>query len=324
MILIVVEHAEGAARKSAFELISVGRALAEASGAPLAALVMGAASEAIAAELAGFLTDVYAVSDARLDPPRTDTVTRAVAHAVTTLGAKVVLVPGSRAGLAYGPRVAVRAGGAYLENVTTLAFEGDALVAKRPTHLSRFNATVSVSVSVEPTVVSVSLGAAPVAPAGAGSGTVHALEVPFEAADERLEVSPRKSAPSRRVALEDAEVVVCGGRGLGSAEAFERHALALADRVGAGVGVTRAVVDAGWRSFDELIGQTGKTVAPKLCLTLGVSGAAHFLSGVNRSGVIVAVNKDADAPIFKASDYGIVGDVLEVVPALVEALPERD
>ena len=322
MILIVVEHAEGAPRKSAFELISVGRALAEESGAPLAALVMGAASEAIAADLAGFVTDVYTVSDTRLDPPRPDTVTRAVTHAVTTLGATVVLVPGSRAGMSYGPRVAVRTGGAYLENVTTLAFEGDALVAQRSTYLSRFNATVSVS--SQPTVVSVSLGAAPVAQAGQASGSVHALEVPFEASDERLEVNQRKSATTQRVALEDAEVVVCGGRGLGSAEAFERHVVDLADRLGGAVGVTRAVVDAGWRSFDELIGQTGKTVVPKLCLTLGVSGAAHFLSGVNRSGVIVAVNKDADAPIFKAADYGIVGDVLEVVPALAEALPKRD
>ena len=320
MILIIVEHAHGAPRKSAFELVSVGRALSDQNGMPLAALVLARASGAIADELAGFVPQVYSLSDARLDPPRADTVTRAVAHAVSMLGVSVVLVPGSRAGLAYGPRVAYRIGGAYLENVTRLALDGETLVAQRPTHLSRFTTTVAVRGA--PTVASISLASAPPAAPREERGSVVALDVPFEAVDDRLEVSPRQSVARRRVALEDAEVVVCGGRGLGSSEAFERHAVGLADRLGAGVGVTRAVVDAGWRSFDELIGQTGRTIAPKLCVTLGASGAPHFMSGMNRAGVIVAVNKDAEAPIFKASDYGIVGDVAEVVPAIEEVLAE--
>ena len=325
MILIVVEHAALVPRKSAYELVSAGRALAEASGAPLAALVAGdAGADAVANALADYVADVHLVSDARLDPPRSETMTRAVAYAVTTLGARIVLLPGSRLGQSYGPRVALRLGGAYLENVGSLAPEGEALVAKRPTYLSRFNANVEVNAPA--IVVSLSLGAAPVAqPAesaqGGAKGRVHALEVPFERGDERLEVTPRPAAARRRVALEDAEIVVCGGRGLGSAEAFERQVVAFADRLGAGVGVTRAVVDEGWRPFDELIGQTGKTVAPKLFVALGISGAAHFVSGMNRSGVIVAVNTDAEAPIFKVSDYGIVGDALEVCPALEEALP---
>ena len=321
MILIVVEHTDDAPRKSAFELVSVGRGLSEQTGTPLAALVVGRDSGAIADEMAGFVPQVYSVSDARLDPPRADTLTRAVAHAVTALDVSVVLVPGSRAGLAYGPRVAYRVGGAYLESVTSLAFEGDTLVGKRPTHLSRFTTTVAVHGVA--TVVSVNLASAPAAGPNEGKGSVTVLDVPFEAVDERLAVNPRQSVEKQRVALEEAEVVVCGGRGLGSSEAFERHAVGFADRLGAGVGVTRAVVDAGWRSFDELIGQTGRTIAPKLCVTLGVSGAAHFISGMNRSGVIVAVNTDAEAPIFKASDYGIVGDVAEVVPAIEEALAER-
>ena len=322
MILIVVEHAHGAPRKSAYELVGVGRALAEASGRPLAALVLGPEGDVVATEMADFVADVHVVRDARLDPPRAETVTRAVAHAVHALSASVVLVPASRAGLSYGPRVALRSGGALLEDVSSVAFEDDTLVATRVTYLSRVEATVAASAT--PVVVSVKLGAAPVAVRAGTRGSVHALEVPFAAGDERLEVTERGSRARGRVALEEADVVVCGGRGFGSAAVFEQHVVALADRLGAGVGATRAVVDAGWRPYGEQIGQTGTTVAPKLYLALAVSGAVQHLSGMNRSGVIVVVNKDADAPIFKVSDYGIVGDVLEVVPALQEALAERD
>ncbi len=322
MILIVVEHAHGAPRKSAFELVGVGRALAAASGRPLAALVLGRDGDAVANELTGFVADVHVVRDARLDPPRVETVTRAVAHAASALGASVVLVPASRAGLSYGPRVALRSGGALLEDVTSVAFEGDTVVATRLTYLSRVNATVVASAT--PVVVSVKLGAAAVAPLADTRGSVHELAVPFEADDERLEVVERQRLVKGRVALEEADVVVCGGRGFGSSAAFEQHVVALADALAAGVGATRAVVDAGWRPYGEQIGQTGKTVAPKLYLALAVSGAVQHLSGMNRAGVIVAVNKDADAPIFKVSDYGIVGDVLEVVPALQRALAGPD
>ena len=322
MILLVVEHANGGPRKSAFELVSIGRSLAAASGRPLAALVLAAAGERIADELAGFVPDVVHVRDGRLEPPRAETWTRAVATAASQFGADVVLVPGSRAGLSYGPRLALRLGGAYLEGASGVAIEGDAVVATRPSHLARFSATVAAAAT--PVVVSVSPGAAAVAGPSGTHGRVHALDVPFEPADTRLEVNPQPTASRRRVALEDADIVVCGGAGVGSAEAFESNVVGLADRLGAGVGVTRAVVDAGWRPFEDLIGQTGKTVAPKLFLALAVSGAGHFLVGIKRSRVVVAVNKDASAPIFRASDYGIVGDVHEVAPALVQALARLD
>ena len=124
--------------------------------------------------------------------------------------------------------------------------------------------------------------------------------------------------------MEDADVVVAGGRGLGSAEGFAALVEPLADQLSAGVASTRAVVDAGWRTYAEQVGQTGKTVAPKLYLALGVSGAVQHLSGMNRSTIVAAINKDADAPIFKVADYGIVGDVHAVVPALRAALKELE
>ncbi len=322
MILIVAEHAHGAARKSAFELVAAGRTLAAATGAPLAALVIGADASSVATELAGFVPDVHVVADPALEPMRSEMTTRAVVHAAEALGARVVLVPGSRSGQSYGPRVAMRLGGAYLEDVTDVSFEGSAVVAQRPTYLARVSAAVRTE--AERVVVSVKLGAIAVAPLADTTGEVHRLDVPFSDDDRRLEPGPRQAAAKGRVALEEADVVVCGGRGFGSSEAFERHVVGLADRLGAGVGATRAVVDAGWRPYGEQIGQTGKAVAPSLYLALAVSGAVQHLSGMNRSRVIVAVNKDADAPIFKVADYGIVGDVLEVVPALEEALAGRD
>ncbi len=321
MLLIVIEHAHGAPRKSAFELISLGRELASASGRQLAALVLGAEPDAVAGEVARFVPEVYVVRDARLEPRRAEPWTRAVAHAAQAVEAGVVVVPASRAGLSYAPRVALRLGAAYLEDVSDLGFEGETVVAQRLRYLAR----VSTSVAAAPgaVVVSVKPGAAPVAQAAPTSGNVRALEVPFEPVDERLEVVESQTAAPGVVALEEADVIVCGGRGFGSSETFEEHVVGLAQRLGAGVGATRAVVDAGWRPYGEQIGQTGKTVAPRLYLALAVSGAVQHLSGMNRSRVVVAVNKDADAPIFKVADYGIVGDAREVVPALVEALADQ-
>ena len=321
MILIVIDHADGAPRKSAYELVSLGRALTGDDGS-LTALVAGDAPGAVAQEIARFVPRVLTVSASELAPPRAETMTRAVAHAATTLGAEAVLVGASRFGLSYSPRVAMRLGAPLLEDVTALERDGDGYVAKRLSYLARVTETVAASAPT--VVVSVKPGAAAAADPAASAGEVTELEVPFEPDDVRVGVASRRAATKGRVALEDADVVVAGGRGFGSAETFDDLVVGLADALGAGVGSTRAVVDAGWRPYGEQIGQTGKTVAPRLYLALAVSGAVQHLSGMNRSKVIVAVNKDADAPIFRVADYGIVGDVLEVVPALQEAVAGLD
>lgn len=321
MILIVIEHTAQAPRKSAFELLSAGRALAAASAEPLAAVVFGADTTAVAAAVSAYVDTVHTVQGSELEPFRAEVACRVVTAAATSLGASTVLIPASRAGLSYAPRVALRLGAGYLEDVSALERDGAALVATRTTYLARVATTVRVVSG--PVVASVKLGAYPVAStAAATAGSVVPLRVALEPSDLRLEPLAREAAARGRVALEEADVVVCGGRGFGSADAFEAHVVGLADRLGAGVGATRAVVDAGWRPYGEQIGQTGTSVSPKLYLALAVSGAVQHLSGMNRSGVIVAVNKDAEAPIFRVSDYGIVGDVLEVVPALQEALAE--
>ncbi len=324
MILIVVDHVAGNPRRSAFELVTAGRRLSEATGRPLAALVTGSDEDAghAADAVSGFVPQVFRVAASALAAGGHEARTRAITEVAGAEDADVVLMAASRSGQAVAPRVAQRLRGALLEDVSDLRVEGDALVAERLTYLSRALATVRAATT--PVVVSVKPSAFPVAEQAATAGTVVDRSVSFGPADTAASTSPRERAARGSVALEEADVVVCGGRGLGDAEAFDRHVVGLADDLRGAVASTRAVVDAGWRPYAEQVGQTGKSVAPKLYVALAVSGAVQHLSGMNRSGVVVAVNKDPDAPIFKVADYGIVGDVREVVPALRTALAALD
>ncbi len=324
MLLIVLDHSAGVPRRAAFELVSAGRHLADALGVPLAGLVLGDGpdGDAAAAALAGFVPTLYRVADPALAQGGHEARTRAVADVAGAKGARAILLTANRSGQAVAPRVALRLGGALLEDVTEVRVEDGAVVAERLTYLSRAIATVRAV--AEPVVVSVKPGAYPVADRAEADGVVESVAVAFEPSDAAATVQPAERAARARVALEEADVVVCGGRGLGDADAFEAHAVGLADDLGGAVAATRAVVDAGWRPYAEQVGQTGKSVAPKLYVGLALSGAVQHLSGMNRSGVIVAVNKDADAPIFKVADYGIVGDVRAVVPALRDALKALD
>ncbi len=324
MILIVVDHAAGTPRRTAFELVSAGRRLSDAMGLPLAALVTGTEGDAsdAATAMGGFVPKVVRVAADALATGGHEPRARAIVDVARSQGATVVLLAASRSGQAVAPRVAQRLGGALLEDVSDLRFEGGSVVADRLTYLSR--ALTTLRATAEPVVVSVKPSAFPVADRAAETGTVEDVTVPFEPNDTRATTTARERAARVRVALEEADVVVCGGRGLGDGEAFERHVVGLADDLEGAVASTRAVVDAGWRPYAEQVGQTGKSVAPKLYVALAVSGAVQHLSGMNRSKVVVAVNKDPDAPIFKVADYGIVGDVREVVPALRTALAALD
>lgn len=316
MVLFVVEHKDGALRKSARELAHAARALAEELGVEPVALVAGHGVDEAARQASGLARTVV-VDDPALEGDRAEALTTAVATAAEALGARAVLVAATRSGLSYSPRVALRLDAPLLEDVTSLRSEGGALLATRFSFLSRVTETVRAEAAV--VVVSVKPNVFPVAEDGAGGG-VERLEVSFPERDARVRVGARSAAKTGRVALDEADVVVTGGRGVGGPEGFTALVEPLADALGAGIGSTRAAVDAGWRPYSEQVGQTGKTVAPGLYVALGVSGAVQHLSGMNRAKVIVAVNKDPDAPIFKVSDYGIVGDVREVVPALLSEL----
>ena len=316
MVLIVAEHKEGKLRKSAYELVTAGRSLAESLGTGLEGLIFGGETAA-AAELATLIGVVTAVGDEKLADFRAETATRVVSHVAGEKGATGILIAASRSGQSYSPRVALRLDAPLLEEVTHLEVDGSSVTAKRFSYLSRVTETVRAERT--PVVVTVKPNIFAAAQNGA-QGRVEEVQVPLVEEDLRVAVGERSKAATGRVPLEEASVVVAGGRGLGGSDGFTTMVEPLADVLGAGIGATRAVVDAGWRPYAEQVGQTGKTVAPELYFAVGVSGAVQHLSGMNRSKTVVAINKDADAPIFKVADYGIVGDAKSVVPELVKAI----
>jgi electron transfer flavoprotein alpha subunit len=286
MILFLAEHTNGKLKKSALELVTASQMLASKLGKDVAGIVLGA-DVSVAQELAAY-TNVITVQDAALADTRAETITTVLTTLVKELNATALLVSASRSGLSFSPRVAMRLDAPLLEDVTSLDVQDNQILATRLTYLARVTETVKalnfpVVISVKPNIFPV--------PTSNASGKVETRSIALSDQDQRVKVGEKSSAKTGRVALEEADLVVTGGRGVGS-----------------------------WRPYGEQVGQTGKTVAPKAYFALGVSGAVQHMSGMNRSKYIVAVNKDPDAPIFKVADYGIVGDVNIVVPALIEAL----
>ena len=312
-VLVWVDANAGTPTRAALQAVAAARAVAEASGATVEAV---AAGDEAAEAAAGYAPVVHRVE---LPQDNQESRLRALAAAQGATDASLLVLAATRSGQAVAPRVAVRLGGTLLEDVLSLDASGDGVRAQRLTQLQRVREDVEATAT--PVVATVKIGAFEPAEAS-GAGEVRDLEVAFEPSDARVEVREGAQRGSGRLNLEEAEVVVAGGRGVASQEAFERLVTPLAQRLGGAVGATRAVVDAGWRPYDEQIGQTGKTVAPEVYLALGISGAVQHLSGMNRSRRVVAINRDADAPIFRHCDVGVVGDVEEVVPALLEALGE--
>lgn len=309
MILLVTNVRQGKLKRTALELVTAGRTLGE----DVRALVLGDEPGPASQELAAYVKGVTTVSGSF---GTAEEVAAAVAQHAD--GAEVVLMSADRLGQSAAPRVAVRLEGALLEDVTEVAREGGAVRGKRFSYLSRV--TEWVEAAVEPVVITVKPNALPAAEPLPAPGEVASGQA--QGVDMRKSVGNRTAAQGARLPLEEARVVVAGGRGLGTPERFAQVVEPLAEALGAAVGATRAVVDAGWRPYAEQVGQTGKTVAPELYIALGISGAVQHLSGMNRSKVIVAVNKDADAPIFKVADYGIVADVESVGPAIVAAVKD--
>ncbi|WP_420597379.1 electron transfer flavoprotein subunit alpha/FixB family protein [Deinococcus sp.] len=313
MILILAEYADGKLAKSTLEMVTAARDTGR--DGPITLLVLGQNVAAIASEAAAVADQVLVADRAELAAYNAELWAAAVAQIATEGEASTVIIGGSRSGREYAPRVAVKLDAPYLEDVISLSASGAGLQAQRYTYLARVTETVEAEGPV--IVVTAKPGSFAAAAPAAQPGEQY--DVDLELPTSRVTITGKSVEKSSRVALAEAEVIVTGGRGVGNAENFGKFVEPLADNLGAGVGATRAVVDAGWRPYAEQVGQTGKTVQPKAYIALGVSGAVQHLSGMGKSKFIVAINKDAEAPIFKVADYGIVGDVNEIVPALIEA-----
>ncbi|HYK97343.1 MAG TPA: electron transfer flavoprotein subunit alpha/FixB family protein [Candidatus Acidoferrales bacterium] len=239
----------------------------------------------------------------------------AVADKAKSSGAQLVLLGATLNGRDLGARTAAKLGWAYAADCTDVAVKGDAIEVRRPMYAGKIRATVKVPA---PAVVSIRPGAWTL-PADAAAPSVS--EIAAGAESDRLSFDRFQAAAGGgdRVTLAEARAIVSGGRGLKGPENW-KMVEALADALGAATGASRAVTDAGWRPNEEQVGQTGKTVTPDLYVALGISGAIQHLAGMTSSKVIVAVNKDPDADIFKIADYGVVGDLFEFVPAFTEAV----
>ena len=313
MILIVAEHSAGRLVKATLEMVSAARTSGREG--PVTLLVLGQDVAGAATEAARYAEQVLVGDSAALAEYNAETWAAAAAQIAREGEASTVIIGGSRSGREYAPRVAVKLDAPYLEDAISLKAEGDALLAQRYTYLARVTETVSAAGPV--VVVTAKPGSFLPAEPLAAAGEQYDIDLDLPAV--RVTITGRTAEKTSRVALTEADVIVTGGRGVGNPDNFSIYVEGLADSIGAGVGATRAVVDAGWRPYAEQVGQTGKTVQPKAYIALGVSGAVQHLSGMGKSKFIVAINKDAEAPIFKVADYGIVGDVNEIVPALIAA-----
>ena len=314
MILIVAEHANGKLSKSTCEMVTCARQV-NLEG-PVTLLVLGSSVAAVAGEAARIADQVLVADSGELAQYDAEIWSAAVAQIAIEGEARLVLISGSRGGREYSPRVAVKLDAPLLEDVISLRAADGTLLAERYTYLARVTEKLEARAPVA--VATVKAGA--FAAAAAGSNAAEQFDVDLTLPPRRLQVTGKSSEKTERVGLAEADIVVAGGRGVGSPEGFATLVEGLADPLGAAVGATRAIVDAGWRPYSEQVGQTGKTVQPKLYIAIGISGAVQHLSGMNKSQCIVAINKDADAPIFKVADYGIVGDVNQIVPAVIAAL----
>jgi electron transfer flavoprotein alpha subunit len=308
-----VEHSNGKVSKSAYELVSCARQIGREG--PVTALVLGNNVASVAAEISRAVDQVLVADRPELAQYDSELWSAAVAQIAGEGEASTVLIAASRSGRDYSPRVAVRLDAPLLEDVISLKAIDGKIAAEHYTYLARVTEKIEVEGTV---VVTVKPGAfaaaAPVAEAA------EQFDVDLNLPARRLEVTGKTGEKTSRIPLSEAEVVVSGGRGVGSAENFNKLVEGLADQIGAAVGATRAIVDAGWRPYAEQVGQTGKTVQPKAYIAIGISGAVQHLSGMSKSKYIIAINKDAEAPIFKIADYGLVGDVNQIVPAILDEL----
>ncbi len=309
-IVVFVEQISGKPSHASLECLGAARAC----NGSVTAVLAGASADAAAKDLGRFGANKAVVLTG--GETSVDALARDIAALAQELGAKAFLAAATSSGRDLAPRVAMLLDSTVFSDCTALSAQGDTFSAVRPWLAGKALATLGSSgpvfcATTRPNVFALV----------EGGGSVEIVSRPASTGG-KAKVTAIDAKSGGKLDVKEAPVVVSGGRGMKAPENFQLLEELAAAFGNAATGASRAVVDAGWRPHSEQVGQTGKTVAPQLYVAVGISGAIQHLAGMRTSKVIVAINKDAEAPIFKVADYGIVGDALEVVPALTKAVRE--
>jgi electron transfer flavoprotein alpha subunit len=320
-VFAFAETRSGELRKIALEAVTAARAIADETGGKVDALVAGSAGVAnLAGQLAKYGADEVIVAEhPAFEKYNPEAVAAIVAERIRSGEYRIAIFPTSALGSDLAPRVAAKLGVGLVTDVTEITLDGDTVLVKHPMNIGKVVATARIA--SKPALVAIRANMfTPVEKPHAG--TVVRAEPIGDPSASRVVVKEVKLGGGARLDLGEAPVIVSGGRGLRAPENFQLVEDLAAAFGNAAVGATRVVTDEGWRPHSDQIGQTGRLVSPQLYVAVGISGAIQHLAGMRTSRTIVAINKDREAPIFKIADYGIVGDLFEIVPALTAAVRE--
>ncbi len=316
-VLVYAENADGKFKKSAFEVISYAKAVADQLGTELYALSIGDVNESELIGLGSYgASKVLNVSNDKMKSFVNEAYAHVISEAVKKTGSHVVILANSFSGRGLAPRLSVKLKAALADGAVSLPATDDGSFLVKKTAFSG-KAFVTVDLTSEVKIIALNANSFQVNETG-GTAQVETFEPELRDNDFRVSIESI-SKSTDKIALPDAERVVSGGRGLKGPENWKMLE-DLAEALGAATACSKPVSDAGWRPHEEHVGQTGIAVSPNLYIAIGISGAIQHLAGVSSSKTIVVINKDPEAPFFKVADYGIVGDAFEVVPKLTEAV----
>jgi electron transfer flavoprotein alpha subunit len=313
-VLVFAEHQHGKFPKTTLIAFAAGKDAAAKMGGAAHAVVVGSGVDALAAETASYGLHVYQLDHPRLEHYLADAYTAALASLVQAKGIDTVVATATAMGKDLTPRLAARLDAPLAADISEIHADGTVTRA-----MYAGNVFATVKLEGTPRVLSVRATAFEAA-AKAGAGTVEKVPVTLEEGRLKMKFEGLEEITSDRPVLTEARIVVSGGRGLKNGENFKTVLEPLVDELGAAMGASRAAVDAGFVPNDLQVGQTGKVVAPELYIAVGLSGAIQHLAGMKDSKVIVAINKDEEAPIFQVADYGLVADLFKAVPEMKEAV----
>ena len=315
-VLIVAEAHGGAPRKASFNAVSAGKALAQRTGGELHIAILGKGVGGVAEELRGYGAKVVHIADhPSLEHYLAESHAQVVAEIAKSVNASFVGGAATAAGKDLLPRLAARLSAAMASEVLAFGGDGVNVTFRRPMWAG--NVIADVELTTPTKVFTIRATEFPAAQKGGSPAELKPVSVSLDAAQLKTRFLDFKEVKSARPELTEARIVVSGGRGT---KGDFKEVEALADEMGAAVGASRAAVDAGWVPNDYQVGQTGKVVAPELYIAAGISGAIQHLAGMKGSKVIVAINKDGEAPIFQVADYGLVADLFKALPEIRAAV----